>query len=771
MPAPSLLVVDDEPIVCQTLLSIFNRRGYKATAVNSAEEALHKLKSSSFDVLLIDVNLPDMNGVALMKEVKLQYQDRIYFFITGDPSIDSAIDAIDIGAEGYFLKPLVPTSIVNKVEKALRQLDLERRVKDSEAKLRALVEFSDGHIFMLNRKGKYQTSNNRLMPNSGRKREKSILGRSIKDVYPGDVAGIYHQKLDEVFEGGKSVEFEYSLQSADGMRHFVDLLYPILQDGRVSLVGGISKDITDRKNMETALIRSNVSLAEAHRIARLGTREWDIASNKVIWSSEAYRIFGFPPNGPDQFHDEALNLVHEDDRKKFIHYETRLLGGDDPGKVEYRVVRKDGDIRIIEEQGMVFVDGQGNAVRTLGTFRDVTEERRLRQESEYRLQQIIQADKLASLGEVVAGVAHEINNPNSFITYNVPLLEDTWRMFEPIIEQFDHANPGWRCGHMAIKGLCRDMNEIIQAIKIGSDRINKVVSNLKDFARVDDGPVGKPVQINQVIEKTMTIVGARVRKAVRHLNIDLMPDLPIITGHFQKLEQVIANLVLNAANAVVSPDSGEISISTRFIDRLEAVIIEVADNGLGMSPDVLERVFDPFFTTRRESGGTGLGLSVSYSLIKEHNGVIGVLSRQGIGSRFTVYLPLDSTIKLDLRPTILCVDDEPAILRLLHTFFVAVKKMPLNTLQNPEEVLEYLNNHPEVDIIISDIRMPQISGWDLYRKIRRQFPLVRVVLYSGDPMSIANKPADVPAPDHLFQKPFEFNKLLGVIEKMGRQRL
>jgi PAS domain S-box-containing protein len=770
MPASTLLIVDDEPIVCKTLIKLFNHRGYQTTAVHTAKEALKEIEAAHVDVLLIDVNLPDMDGTVLLKQVKQRYQEKICFLITGNPSIGSAVDALDMGAEGYFLKPFVPAVLISKVEAALKQLDLERRLKASEAKLRALVEFSDGHIFMLDRNGIYQTSNERG-GKSGQAPGETILGRSLSDVYSADVCDRYRPMVRAVFDSGKTAEFEYSLSDGEGERHLMDLLYPILRDGEVWAVGGISRDITDRKNMEKALIRSNVSLGEAQRIARLGAREWDILSDTVSWSDEAYRIFGQDFNGRKYSHSDSILLIHPDDQKGVRQYESRLLNGDNPGKVEYRIVRKDGGVRIIEEQGKVFTDAAGNPVRILGTFRDVTEEKKLRQESEYRLQQIIQADKMSSLGEVVAGVAHEINNPNSFITYNVPLLEDTWRMFEPIIEQFDSANPGWRCGHMGIKALCRDMTEIIQAIKIGSDRINKVVSNLKDFARVDDSTVGKPVQVNQVIEKTMTIVGARVRKAVRHLNIDLMPDLPLIPGHFQKLEQVVANLVLNAVNAIVHADSGEISISTRFIERLQAVIIEVADNGHGMAPEVVERVFDPFFTTRRDSGGTGLGLSVTYSLIKEHNGIIGVLSRPGTGSRFTVHLPLDSAQKLDLQPTILCVDDDPQILRVLHTFFVSVKNMSLNTLQNPEEVLGYLKNHPEVDIIISDIRMPQISGWDLYMKIRKQFPLVRVVLYSGDPASLANKPPHIPEPDHLLQKPFNFSELFGIIDKVGRQRL
>lgn len=766
----TMLVVDDEPIVCETLSKLFNQRGYPTRSVYTAKEALELLDSEVFDVFFIDVNLPDMDGMSLLKQVKSRNKDSICFFVTGNPSLGSAIDAIDTGADGYFLKPLSPVNMLLRVEDALKQMRLERKFRDSEEKYRALVEFSDDHIFMLDRSGTFLTSNN-MLPSSGLNNGESVPGAKLEELYPPDLCAIYKQKLDYVFEYGKTIEFELSFSNAMGVRHHLETLYPIFRDGEVWSVGGIGRDITDRKKMEAALIRSNVSLGEAQRIARLGTREWDIGTDTIRWSDEAYRIFGQDFTGSEDNHDKALALIHPDDQKRFRQYEARLMSGSDPGKVEYRIVRKDNDIRIVQEQGKVFYNDAQEPIRMLGTFRDVTQEKKLRQESEYRLQQIIQADKLASLGEVVAGVAHEINNPNSFITYNIPLLEDTWRIFEPIIEQFSQDNPYWKSGNLAIETLRQDMAEIIQAIKTGSDRINKVVSNLKEFARVDDSTMFKPVSVNQVIEKTMTIVGARVRKSVRRVNIDLAEDLPQVPGHFQKLEQVVANLVLNAANAITDGDSGEVSISTQFVERLQSVVIEVEDNGLGMSKEVIARVFDPFYTTRRDSGGTGLGLSVSYGLIQEHNGIIGVLSQPGVGSKFTVYLSLDPGRKLDLRPTILCVDDDTHILRMLHTFFVSVRKMPVNTLQNSEDVLGYLKTHPEVDIILSDIRMPKVNGWELFREIRQQFPLIRVVLYSGDPESITEKPEDVESPDYLLEKPFDFNDLLSIVKNMGRQRL
>ena len=200
-------------------------------------------------------------------------------------------------------------------------------------------------------------------------------------------------------------------------------------------------------------------------------------------------------------------------------------------------------------------------------------------------------------------------------------------------------------------------------------------------------------------------------------------------------------------------------------------MIEIEDNGIGMKPEVVNRLFEPFFTTRREAGGTGLGLSVSHGLIKEHNGVISVLSRPGLGSRFTVFLPIEKAVKLDLKHSILCVDDEVEALSTLKEYFMNVKEMGFETASNPETVVGYLEEHPEVDIVLSDIVIPNINGWELLKRIKARFPLLKVILYSGYPDKLKQKANDAPEPDHLLQKPFKMEQLTNILNTISRQRL
>jgi signal transduction histidine kinase len=404
-------------------------------------------------------------------------------------------------------------------------------------------------------------------------------------------------------------------------------------------------------------------------------------------------------------------------------------------------------------------------------FSDVTEEKRLHLESETRLQQVVQANRLAALGEVVAGVAHEINNPNSFITYNIPLLKETWQVFRPVLEDFAAANPGSLSGHVSFEELMTDMEEIIDAIRIGSERINRVVTNLKDFARLDESTHTRPVNINETVERAFTIVGAQLRKAAESVTLHLAEGLPPIQGHAQKLEQVVANLLVNAAHAIPGKPGGKIALSTRHLERIGSVLVTVEDNGQGMPEAVVDRIFEPFFTTRRTKGGTGLGLSVSYGLVKEHGGTIGVLSRPGRGSRFTVFLPTEPGEVIDLNPTLLCVDDEVAVLKMVRSMLLKIEEQFVETTARSEDVIAFLELHPEVDLVLSDISMPGIDGWDLLERIRAHNPLIAVMLYSGIPKNLEPPPNTTVFPDATLEKPFSKSELIRTITSIGRQRI
>ena len=562
-----------------------------------------------------------------------------------------------------------------------------------------------------------------------------------------------------------------------------------MADQAIEWVGGrlvrlqIATDITEHKlNKEKAehtqeeLTRANEQLTlllDSLPIIPF-TRAGDKDFSFTYMSNTVEKITGYRP---EQFLDTPqfwFNHLHPEDRARAVVDLDSLhtLHTEKERKSEYRFQVADGSYKWLISNLRAVRNGNGGLHYILGTWQDISEAKRKQQESEQRLQQIVQADKLASLGQVVAGVAHEINNPNSFITYNVPLLEESWEVFAPIIKEFTQKYPKKMAGNITCAEMAEEMGEIIGAIKTGSDRINTIVAKLKDFARLDESAPSKLVDANEVINDSLTIVGAQARKLIGNITVELAKDLPLFTGHFQKMEQVVANLIMNAAQAVPCKEEGTLSVRSRYIQRLDAILIEVEDNGRGISPEDMPNIFDPFFTTKRNIGGTGLGLSVSYGLIQEHNGRIAVLSRPGLGTKFTVFLPADRQQSLlDLQPTILCVDDNSLVLGLLKSFFVGVQKMPVELMKSGQGVLHFLEEHPEVDMVLSDIVMPGIDGWQLLENIKEKFPLLPVILISGDPVAPQHLQKQSCLPDHFMAKPLDFQKLITVINTIGRQRL
>jgi CheY-like chemotaxis protein len=248
-------------------------------------------------------------------------------------------------------------------------------------------------------------------------------------------------------------------------------------------------------------------------------------------------------------------------------------------------------------------------------------------------------------------------------------------------------------------------------------------------------------------------------------------DLPTVQGHFQKIEQVIANLLINAHQSITPDRKGRVIITARCIERLNAILIEIEDNGIGMKKEVLDHVFEPFFTTRRDLEGTGLGLSISYGLIKEHHGIIGVLSRPNIGSRFSIYLPIDARTPINIRPAILCCDSDASYLNEIKMSFVDVIDWQCGPEDTCEDIIAYLEAHPEIDIFISELNFPSINGWELSRKIKERFPLLPIILYSSDSISLKQEGKVAGRPDYILKKSFSMTQLQNIIREVGRQRL
>lgn len=278
------------------------------------------------------------------------------------------------------------------------------------------------------------------------------------------------------------------------------------------------------------------------------------------------------------------------------------------------------------------------AARTEALEREVAERKRFADELQVRQKQLIQADKMTSLGILVSGVAHEINNPNGVIMLNVPLLQKAFQDALPILEEHHQQQGDFVLGWLKYSRMRQEIPLLFSETLESAGRIKRIVEDLKDFARRDDSDRSAAVDLNAVVEAALRLVDPSVRKVTGSIHIDFAPQLPKVRGNAQRIEQVVVNLVLNACQALDAPEQG-ISVVTDHLAETGEVRVTVQDEGAGISAEHLAHITDPFFTTKRDSGGTGLGLSVSAGIVKEHGGTLKFHSQLGVGTRVVLSLP------------------------------------------------------------------------------------------------------------------------------------
>lgn len=276
------------------------------------------------------------------------------------------------------------------------------------------------------------------------------------------------------------------------------------------------------------------------------------------------------------------------------------------------------------------------ALRTADLTREIAERTAAEQELRRNQQQLVQADKMAALGVLVSGVAHEINNPNGLILLNMPILKDVCNDALAALEQQQNQI---ELGGLSFNRVKDELPLMLDEMQDGARRIKRIVEDLKDFARQDDAALMEPLDLNQVAQAAVRLVDRSLRTATNRFEADYTEPLPMIRGNSQRIEQVLVNLLLNACHALTDQNRG-IFLRT-FIDHAtNSVGVLVRDEGCGIAPEHLDRLTDPFFTTKRESGGTGLGLSVSTGIVKEHGGSLLFSSPPGQGTTVTLLLPI-----------------------------------------------------------------------------------------------------------------------------------
>ncbi len=386
----------------------------------------------------------------------------------------------------------------------------------------------------------------------------------------------------------------------------------------------------------------------------------DLLPIRIFWKDKDLRYMGCNEIfAKDAGKNRSEDLIGKDDFQMGWKEQAKIYQNDDraviqSGKAKFNFEEPQttpkGDKIWIKTSKMPLIDLDGNSIGILGVYEDITETKRMEKALASAQAQLLQSEKFAAIGQLAAGVAHEINNPIGFINNNLEMLAiyiDDYTKILGIyddlilaIEQGDLKKSREVVGeiksfsqYIDLKYMTDDLHKLFQQTQKGVERIQKVVTDLRTFAREDAGILNL-IKIEEVLDSLLSIVynelGAKV-----DLKKDYA-DTPLIKGSPQRLGQVFMNVLLNAAQAM--DGKGTIEIKTYVKDK--NVCVDIKDTGKGIKPEHLKKIFDPFFTTKPVGQGTGLGLSVSYEIIKKHGGQIRVRSQEGEGSTFTVSLPM-----------------------------------------------------------------------------------------------------------------------------------
>ncbi len=376
-------------------------------------------------------------------------------------------------------------------------------------------------------------------------------------------------------------------------------------------------------------------------------------------------------------------------------------------------------------------------------------------------QQLQQAQKMETLGTLVAGVAHEINNPINLIMYNIPLLQKIWADFMPVLIERRQREPDQKFGGFDYDFLTDNLVQLVADMEMAAHRIAKTVSDLKNFSRQSNVVEKAPLQVNSAVKNAMRLAQTTLRTSAVEVNLKLGENLPDIDGNLQSIEQIILNILINAVQAI-DHDQGKIDVTTGFRNKDGRVYIRITDNGRGISTTIAEKIFLPFITDKQSQGGTGLGLSVSYSLVKAHEGEIIFDSRPGTGTSFTIYLP--SVLK-GQAAKILVVDDDDAIRQMLIEALTMDHQYLVEEASNGLEASIKLGTY-RPDLLILDIFMPEMDGLELCRIISSEPELseMKVIVTTGYPEHPKLDEIIALGYTNIFSKPFD---LLNFVQAIG----
>ncbi len=661
----TILVVDDDPNLRKTLSDILRIKGYECVVTGSGAEAIAMAGNENISLALIDLMLPDMSGLDVMERIKAASPLTEAIILTGHASLDTAIDATRRGAFSYLIKPYQMDDLLLNIRHGVDRQQAQTEIRRLSEALRQSHEA----IFVADADLCFEYANaaaNRLLGYT----VEDLRGQSVAVIGVLDAAVIDPIRTAAIAAAQGGFSGETLRRAKDGRIVPVLLNVAPIRDeqGRIVNYVGTMTDLTSIRRMQESLRESEEKFRSISASAHDAVIMLDGNGAISFWNAAAETIFGHAAAeaiGKDLHALCAPARFHAAFHAGFAVFSATGQGAAVGKTLELAAIRKGGSEFPME----ISLSGvrQKDKWLAIGIVRDISERKRAEQEARIYVEeltrtnrelkalnaklelaqtQLLQSDKMASIGMLAAGVAHEINNPVGFIKSNMQSLrkyvEDLLRVVNAY-EQVEALLPEHRASFAELHRLedliefeyeKQDILALMSESSQGLDRVTKIVQDLKDFSHMESQDKWVLDDIHKGIDSTLNVIWNELKYTCEvNKEYGVLPPVECVLS---QLNQVFMNLLVNAAQAIET--HGTITIRTGT--EGDGVWIEIADTGTGIAAENLGRIFDPFYTTKPVGKGTGLGLSVSYSIVQKHHGRISVDSESGKGTTFRICLPV-----------------------------------------------------------------------------------------------------------------------------------
>jgi PAS domain S-box-containing protein len=612
-----VLQIDDDEIdvrlVKRALSKCTKPAKFVVESASCLTDGLNLLKTKQYDVLLLDLGLPDSNGIETVQSASKTNANIPIVVLTGLENEETGLEAIKNGASDYLVKgPAMETSLVRTALYAIERKKVAEKLHESQQMLQLVMNSIPQAIFWKDRNLVYLGCNAVFAKHAGLASPQDVVGKTNADMPWKKEETEFYNKCDrEVFENntGKYHISEPQLQ-ADGKQAWLDANKVPLHDSEGNVVGilGIYEDVTERRHAERALQIAEDRYRTIFENSAVAIMMADDQERLISWNKFTEQLLGMTK---DDLHLKPVrSLYPEDAWNKIRTHEVRQKGIQ--YHLETQMLKKNGEVIEVDISLSVLKDPDGHITGSIGVIRDITD----RKEADRKVKEAMDLKS-----QFISTVSHELRTPLTIIKEDIALIMDG------------------AAGRVKSK-----QKEILEIAQRNIDRLARLINDVLDFQKLQSGRAKFNMQdnnINSVIETVYSTMAGAVKKKGVELQLAIDNTLPKVTFDSDKMIQVLTNLV---SNAMKFTDKGSITISTRRIEN--AIRVSVIDTGCGMKQEDLPKLFQQFQqlnSGNRKTGGTGLGLAISKDIVEKHGGRIWVESEFGKGTTMHFLLPIKST--------------------------------------------------------------------------------------------------------------------------------